>query len=53
MSVGEDREEARRAARLQIAFYATTPSYKAMLELHDRKDLPRDLRRAFVSHDRT
>jgi probable F420-dependent oxidoreductase len=51
-SVGEDREEARRAARLQIAFYGTTPSYKAILELHDRKDLPRRLRRAFVSGDR-
>jgi probable F420-dependent oxidoreductase len=52
VSVDEDRDEARRAARLQIAFYATTPSYKAMLELHDRKDLPRLLRRAFVSQDR-
>jgi probable F420-dependent oxidoreductase len=52
VSVDEDRDEARRAARLQIAFYATTPSYKAMLELHDRKDLPRHLRRAFVSQDR-
>jgi alkanesulfonate monooxygenase SsuD/methylene tetrahydromethanopterin reductase-like flavin-dependent oxidoreductase (luciferase family) len=51
VSVDTDREEARRAARLQIAFYATTPSYKAMLELHDRADLPRHLRRAFVSRD--
>jgi alkanesulfonate monooxygenase SsuD/methylene tetrahydromethanopterin reductase-like flavin-dependent oxidoreductase (luciferase family) len=49
--VGSNREEARRAARLQIAFYATTPSYKAILEMHDARDLPRSLRRAFVSHD--
>ena len=52
VSLGEDEDEARRAARLQIAFYATTPSYKAILELHDRKALPRDLRRAFVNGDR-
>jgi probable F420-dependent oxidoreductase len=50
--VGENTDEARRAARLQIAFYATTPSYKAILELHGRKALPRDLRRAFVDGDR-
>jgi probable F420-dependent oxidoreductase len=52
VSLGDDADEARRAARLQIAFYATTPSYKAILELHDRKALPRDLRRAFVNGDR-
>jgi len=51
-SIGDDAEAARRAARLQIAFYATTPSYKAILSLHGRADLPRDLRRAFVGHDR-
>lgn len=50
-AVGSDRERARRAARLQLAFYATTPSYKPILELHDRKDLPRLLRRAFVNRD--
>jgi alkanesulfonate monooxygenase SsuD/methylene tetrahydromethanopterin reductase-like flavin-dependent oxidoreductase (luciferase family) len=52
VSLGDDADEARRAARLQIAFYATTPSYKAILALHDRAALPRDLRRAFVSGDR-
>jgi probable F420-dependent oxidoreductase len=51
VSLGDDEVAARRAARLQIAFYATTPSYKAILALHDRSGLPRDLRRAFVSHD--
>ena len=52
VSVGDDADEARRAARLQIAFYATTPSYRAILELHDRRGLPRLLRRAFVEGDR-
>jgi len=51
VSVGDDADAARRAARLQIAFYATTPSYKAILEMHGRKSLPRDLRRAFVGRD--
>jgi probable F420-dependent oxidoreductase len=51
VSLGDDADAARRAARIQIAFYATTPSYKAILELHDRAALPRDLRRAFVNHD--
>jgi probable F420-dependent oxidoreductase len=52
VSLGDDAAAARRAARLQIAFYATTPSYKAILELHGRGTLPRDLRRAFVNRDR-
>ena len=52
VSIGDDAAAARRAARLQIAFYATTPSYKSILELHDRASLPRDLRRAFVNRDR-
>jgi probable F420-dependent oxidoreductase len=51
VSLGEDADAARRAARIQIAFYATTPSYKPILALHDRLDLPRDLRRAFVNRD--
>jgi probable F420-dependent oxidoreductase len=51
VSVGDDEDAARRAARLQIAFYATTPSYKPILVLHDRAALPRDLRRAFVNRD--
>ncbi len=51
VSLGPDSTEARRLARLQLAFYATTPAYKGILELHDRQDLPRRLRRAFVSRD--
>ena len=47
VSLGDDADAARRAARIQIAFYATTPSYKAVLALHDRSGLPR----AFVNHD--
>ena len=52
VSIGDDADAARRAARLQIAFYATTPSYKPILEMHGRGALPRDLRRAFVNRDR-
>jgi probable F420-dependent oxidoreductase len=52
VSVSDDPDEARRAARLQIAFYATTPPYKPILDLHGRGALPRDLRRAFVNRDR-
>ena len=51
VSIGDDAAAARRAARLQIAFYATTPSYKPILEMHGRGALPRDLRRAFVNRD--
>ncbi len=51
VSIGDDEVAARRAARLQIAFYATTPSCKPILALHNRAALPRDLRRAFVNRD--
>ncbi|MGD0018068.1 MAG: TIGR03617 family F420-dependent LLM class oxidoreductase [Candidatus Limnocylindrales bacterium] len=51
VSVGHDEVAARRAARRQIAFYATTPSYRPILAMHGRGALPRDLRRAFVNHD--
>lgn len=52
VSTGDDADAARRAARLQLAFYATTPSYLPILELHNRAGLPRELRRAFVRGDR-
>ena len=52
VSIGEDEDAARHAARLQVAFYATTPSYRAILELHGYRDLPRLLRRAFVEGNR-
>ncbi|HEY3523570.1 MAG TPA: LLM class flavin-dependent oxidoreductase [Candidatus Limnocylindrales bacterium] len=51
VSIDPDRELARRRAKLQVAFYATTPNYRAILELHHRPDLGRALRRAFVRRD--
>jgi probable F420-dependent oxidoreductase len=50
-AVGRDAAEARRAARLQIAFYATTRTYGAILELHGRSHIQLPLRRAFVRRD--
>jgi probable F420-dependent oxidoreductase len=50
-SVDENTEAARRAARLQIAFYATTRTYLPILELHDRASIQGELRRAFVRRD--
>jgi probable F420-dependent oxidoreductase len=51
VSVDADPELARRLARLQIAFYGTTPNYRPILELHGRAHLGRELRRAFVRRD--
>ncbi len=51
VSVGPDADAARRAARLQLAFYATTPSYRPILETHGRGALQGALRRAFVRRD--
>jgi probable F420-dependent oxidoreductase len=50
-SFDTDADVARRRARIQIAFYATTRTYRAILELHGRADLIGDLRRAFVRRD--
>lgn len=47
-----DPDRARREARLQLAFYATTPNYRGILALHGREGLGRELRRAFVGSDR-
>jgi probable F420-dependent oxidoreductase len=51
VSIGPDPIAARRAARLQIAFYATTRSYAPILALHDRESIQGELRRAFVRRD--
>jgi len=51
VSVGDDTEAARRAARLQLAFYATTRTYLPILELHGRASIQGELRRAFVRRD--
>jgi probable F420-dependent oxidoreductase len=50
-SLDPDRDAARRRARLQIAFYATTRTYRAILELHGRGEIVGPLRRAFVRRD--
>jgi probable F420-dependent oxidoreductase len=51
VSVGGNVDAARRAARLQLAFYATTRTYLPVLRLHDREAIQGDLRRAFVRRD--
>jgi probable F420-dependent oxidoreductase len=46
--VGRDDEElaaAARGAKQQIAFYASTPAYKSVLDLHDRGELQPELTR--------
>jgi probable F420-dependent oxidoreductase len=54
VSVAGNSDAARRAARLQLAFYATTRTYLPILRLHDRGAIQGLLRRAFVrrEHDR-
>ncbi len=51
LAVSGDREEARREAALQIAFYATTRTYRPVLELHGFQDRLEPLRRGFVRKD--
>jgi alkanesulfonate monooxygenase SsuD/methylene tetrahydromethanopterin reductase-like flavin-dependent oxidoreductase (luciferase family) len=51
VSIGDDPLEARSAARLQIAFYATTRAYAPILALHDRESIQGELRRAFARRD--
>lgn len=51
LAVSKDREEARREAALQIGFYATTRTYRPVLELHGFGDRLEPLRRAFVRQD--
>jgi len=52
VAIGHEVDAARREAKLQIAFYATTSTYAGILRLHDREHLGRELRRAFVRGDR-
>jgi probable F420-dependent oxidoreductase len=52
VSISDDVDAARRDLKLQIAFYATTRSYRAILELHDRGGIVGDLRSAFDARDR-
>jgi probable F420-dependent oxidoreductase len=51
VAVSSNRDEARREAALQIAFYATTRTYRPVLELHGFEDRLERLRRAFVKKD--
>ena len=52
ISISDDVDLARREAKLQIAFYATTRTYRAILELHGRADIIGDLRTAFDARDK-
>jgi probable F420-dependent oxidoreductase len=52
ISISDDVDVARREVKLQIAFYATTRTYRAILELHGRAHLIGDLRRAFDARDK-
>ena len=51
LQVSEDREEALREAAAQVAFYATTRTYRPVLALHGYEDLQEPIRRAFVRGD--
>jgi probable F420-dependent oxidoreductase len=51
LQVARDRDAARREAALQVAFYATTRTYKPVLTLHGFEDRLEPLRRAFVRQD--
>ena len=47
----EERADAELATRAQIAFYASTPAYRPVLELHDRAALQPELRERTKSDD--
>jgi probable F420-dependent oxidoreductase len=51
LQVSNDRNQARREAALQIGFYATTRTYRPVLEMHGFDDRLEPLRRAFVRKD--
>ncbi len=50
-AVSEDREEARRWASLQVAFYATVRTYAPILELSGWGDAAEGIRTAFFGRD--
>lgn len=52
ISISDDVDMARREIKLQIAFYATTRTYKGILETHDRAHLQGDIRSAFEAKDK-
>ena len=51
LAISDDPEEARREAALQIAFYATTRTYRPVLELHGFDDRVDPIREAFGRGD--
>lgn len=51
LQISPDRELARREAALQVGFYATTPGYRPVLDLHGFGGLMSPLRRAFARQD--
>jgi probable F420-dependent oxidoreductase len=51
LQLNEDRGRARFEAALQIAFYATTRTYRPVLDLHGFGELTGDLREAFGKGD--
>ncbi|HYZ10422.1 MAG TPA: LLM class flavin-dependent oxidoreductase [Actinomycetota bacterium] len=51
LQLNEDRERARFEAALQIAFYATTRTYRPVLDLHGFGDLTGPLRGAYARGD--
>jgi probable F420-dependent oxidoreductase len=52
ISISDDREAARREVKLQIAFYATTRTYRGILEMHGKDHLIPELRSAFDARDK-
>lgn len=51
-SISDDVDLARREVKLQIAFYATTRTYRRVLEVHGRERIVGQLRSAFEANDR-
>ena len=51
LQMSDDRDLARREAALQIGFYATTRTYRPVLDTHGFGDRVEPLRRAFASGD--
>jgi probable F420-dependent oxidoreductase len=52
ISISDDIDLARREVKLQAAFYATTRTYRAILDLHGRGHLVGELRSAFEARDK-
>jgi probable F420-dependent oxidoreductase len=52
ISISDDTDLARREVKLQIAFYATTRTYSAILALHGKEALVPELRAAFDARDK-